>query len=148
VESFWTNSKWKHPTERALKFGNSQFQSRYGTGVGTRVIWTGAMATVWVDSLTQAVPHKRMGPFLRSYLPGDVDLPPAGHLLKKFGLPAAMEVEPSCFELHCSGTIAALVLLDGTTVYDVFTVQSGASPAQTIIDSFRLVQNHRTETTG
>jgi len=94
------------------------------------------MVNVWVDLLTNPVPLKRIGRFLDSYLPAGT----AGHLLRRFGLPAATEIEPGCVPSgQGSGTIASLVVLDGTTVYDVFTVQGSSLTAEAIIASFRLV---------
>ncbi len=123
------------PRERTVTFGPSDDQRQYGTGVATRRIWTGGDVAVWVDSLTDAVPERRIAPFLRSYLPTAT----AGRITTRFGLPAATESVPCSTPAgSCPGTISGMVVLDGDTLYDVFTHQDDRLTAQAIIDSFRL----------
>jgi hypothetical protein len=129
-------SFWNRPTERALKFSDFHHPGIYGSDVSLRVIWTSAMTTVWVDHLRTPIPPKSVKHFLRNYLPTASD----GHWVSRFGFPAATEIEPDCDGAgQCHGTVASLLVLDGTTLYTVFTVQSDPLTAGAIIDSFRLV---------
>jgi len=123
----------KPPTERVVPttpFSDPQ----YGTSVAHRTIWSGGNADVWVDQLTTSVPPDRVEGFLRSYLPTSK----GGRIVTRFGFPSAIESIP-CFTPagSCPGNIAALVVLAGTTVYEVHAF-SDASTDQAIISSFRL----------
>ena len=91
---------------------------------------------VSVESLTNPVPPTRMNPFLRSYLPTSH----GGRIIKWFGLPAAKEFVPGCDPSgQCVGIIGDLVVLDGATVYVIFTHQNNLAAAQQEIRTFRLV---------
>ena len=91
---------------------------------------------VWVESLTNSVPPRRIDPFLRSYLPTTH----GGRIIKWFGFPAATEFVPGCDPSgQCVGIIGSLVVLDGKTIYNIFTHQNNLAAAQDEIRTFRLV---------
>jgi len=92
---------------------------------------------VSIDTLTNAVPPRRVNPFLRSYL----STSHGGRIIKWFGLPAAEEFVPGCLPTgQCIGIIGNLVVLDGTTLYFVFTSQNTRTAAQAEVRSFRVVR--------
>ena len=92
---------------------------------------------VSVDFLTNSVPLRRVNPFLRSHLATSR----GGRIIKRVGLPAAEEFVPGCVPSgQCVGTIGNLVVLDGTTLYFVFTHQNSQTAAQEEVRSFRVVR--------
>jgi hypothetical protein len=78
-----------------------------------------------------------MGPFLRSYLATTH----GGRIIDWFGLPAAEVFVPGCNPSgQCVGTVGNLVVLDGTTLYFVFTQQNSLTEAKEEVRSFRVVR--------
>jgi hypothetical protein len=116
-------------------------QPQYGVGVKTVKIYTSGGSgpptlDVSVESLTNGVPNRREQPFLRSYLPTSH----GGRIIKWDGLTAATAYVPGCDPSgKCVGEVGSLVVLDGTTVYDVFTQQSNLFTAKAEIKTFRLI---------
>jgi hypothetical protein len=116
-------------------------QAQYGVGVDENTTYVGGgdappQVEVWVESLTNIVPPRRINPFLRSNLPTSH----GGRIIKWFGLPAAEEFVPGCdLSGRCVGTVGSLVVLDGTTMYNIFTHQNNRIAAQQEIGTFRLV---------
>jgi hypothetical protein len=116
-------------------------QPQYGVGVKTNTTYASGgdglpEVVVWVETLTNAVPPRRISPFLRSDLPTSH----GGRIIKWFGLPAAEEFVPGCDPSgRCVGTIGSLVVLNGTTMYNFFTHQDNQFAAQREIRTFRLV---------
>jgi hypothetical protein len=124
------------PAVQTVHFGASQFQSQYGTGITTRAIYKAKLTDVFVNMLSAMVQAKRVGPYLRSFLPTTH----GGRVIKWHNLPAATEFVPGCDPSgQCSGIIGSLVVLDGKTIYDLFTTQSDATKAHSVINSFRLL---------
>ena len=127
------------PTVQTVHFGASQFQRQYGTGIMTRVIIKAGKTWVFVNQLSRRVPANRVVPFLRSFLPVNH----AGWVYEGGvwnGLPAANEFVPGCDPSgHCQGAIGSLVVLDGRTLFDIFTTQSNAKKTHAVIGSFRLL---------
>jgi hypothetical protein len=117
-------------------------QAQYGVGVLSNTTYVSGgdgppEVDVWVETLTNVIPRKRVNPFLRSYLPTSH----GGRIVTWFGLPAAEEFVPGCDPSgKCVGTVGSLVVLDGTTLYFVFTHQSDQFVAQQEIRTFRLVR--------
>ena len=116
-------------------------QSQYGVGVQTTTDFVSGgngppEVDVWVESLTNSVPPRRINAFLGSYLPTSH----GGRIVQWFGLPAAEEFVPGCDPSgQCVGTIGSLVVLDGTTLYNIFTHQNDRVAARVEIRTFRLV---------
>jgi hypothetical protein len=116
-------------------------QPQYGVGVKTVKVYTsggGGPPTldVSVESLTNRVPSRRERPFLRSFLPTTH----GGRIIKWDGLTAATEYVPGCDPSgRCVGEVGSLVVLDGTTVYDVLTQQGNLFSAKAEISTFRLI---------
>ena len=116
-------------------------QPQYGVGVKTDTTYASgdgpSEMDVSVDFLTNSVPLRRVNPFLRSYLATSH----GGRIIKWFGLPAAEEFVPGCDPSgQCVGTVGNLVVLDGTTLYFVFTHQNSQTAAQEEVRSFRVVR--------
>jgi hypothetical protein len=115
-------------------------QAQYGVGVQTNTTYVSGgdgppVVNVWVESLTNTVPPRRVNPFLRSYLAGH-----GGRIIKWFGRPAAEEFVPGCNPSgQCVGTVGNLVVLDGTTIYFIWTQQNSRNAAQDEIRTFRVV---------
>ena len=124
------------PTKRVVAV-TTLTDTPYGPAIARRTIWSGGNADVLVDQLTTPVPPTRVDGLLRSYLPTST----GGRIVTRFGFPAAIESVP-CFTPagSCPGNIAELVILTGTTVYEVH-VGSDAATDQAIISSFRLVSS-------
>jgi hypothetical protein len=111
-------------------------QPQYGTGADKRWAWSGGGVNVFIDALTNPVPPRRVNPFLRSYLPATH----GGRIITRLGLRAATETVPCSTPAgSCAGTIESLVILDDTTVYDVFVGNSDPSVTSAVVDSFRLI---------
>jgi hypothetical protein len=90
-----------------------------------------------VESLTNVVPTRRVDPFLRSYLATSY----GGRIIKWFGLPAAEVFVPGCDPSgRCVGTVGNLVVLQGTTLYFVFTHQNSETAAEDEVRTFRVVR--------
>jgi hypothetical protein len=124
------------PSVQTVHFGASQFQRQYGTGITRRVIYKAKLTVVFVNILSTSVPAQRVSPYLRSFLP----TPRGGRVIEWHNLPAATEFVPGCDPSgQCNGVIGSLVVLDGKTVYDLFTTQSDATKAHSVINSFRLL---------
>ena len=124
------------PSAQSVHFGTSQFQRQYGTGITTRVLYKAKLTDVSVNILSTSVPAKRVGPYLRSFLPTTH----GGRVIKWHNLPAATEFVAGCDPSgQCSGIIGSLVVLDGKTIYDLFTTQSDTAKAHSVINSFRLL---------
>jgi len=127
------------PTKMAFKDSGVK-QAQYGVGVQTDTTYVSGgdgppEMNVSVESLTNTVPSRRVNPFLRSYL----STSHGGRIIKWFGLRAAEEFVPGCDPSgQCAGTIGNLVVLDGTTVYFVFTHQNSRAAAQDEIRTFRV----------
>ena len=127
------------PTKETFKDSGVK-QAQYGVGVQTNTTYVSGgdgppEMDVWVESLTNSVPSRRVDPFLRSYLTNH-----GGRIIKWFGLPAAEEFVPGCDPSgQCVGTVGNLVVLDQTTVYFVFTHQNSRATAQDEIRTFRVV---------
>ena len=128
------------PSERTFA-NNGKIISQYGVGILATKVFTGRgkgtlSVDVSVSSLTNIVPSKRERPFLRSYLPTTH----GGRIVHWHGLLVATEFVPGCDPSgQCVGTIGELVVLDGTTLYYIFTHQTDLVTAQAVIKSFRLV---------
>ena len=124
------------PSVQVVHFGASSFQREYATGITTRVIYKAKLTDVFVNILSTSVPAKRVGPYLRSFLPTTH----GGHLVTWHHLPAATEFVPGCDPSgQCSGIIGSLVVLDRKTIYDLLTTQSDTVTAHSVINSFRLL---------
>lgn len=117
-------------------------QPQYGVGVNTSTTYVSGgsgppTVDVTVESLSNSVPDRRQQPFLRSYLPTSH----GGRIVKWHGLMAATEFVPGCDPSgQCVGIIGSLVVLDGTTLYNIFTHQSNLFSAKAEINTFRLLQ--------
>jgi hypothetical protein len=115
-------------------------QAQYGVGTQTTTTYSSGgdgppEVDVSVEFLTNSVPPRRINPFLRSNLPTSH----GGRIIKWFGLPAAEEFVPGCDPSgQCVGIIGSLVVLDGTTIYDIFTHQNNQTAARDEIRTFRL----------
>ncbi len=127
---------------RAHYYLNSGVKERqYGVGVQSSTIYSSGTngpteMDVWIVSLTNSVPARRVDPFMRSYLSNR-----GGRIIKWFGLPAAEEFTPGCDPSgQCTGTVGNLVVLDGTTLYFVFTHEYTRTAALEEVRSFRLVK--------
>lgn len=124
------------PSVQTVHNGASQFQRQYGTGITTLVLYKAKLTDVSVNILSMSVPAKRVGPFLRNFLPTTH----GGRVITWHNLPAATEFVPGCDpSSQCNGIIGSLVVLDGRTIYDLFTTQSDAAKAHSVINSFRLL---------
>ena len=116
-------------------------QSQYGVGVESNTTYASGgngppEVNVWVQSLTNVVPPRRVNPFLRSYLENH-----GGRIIRWSGLPAAEEFVPGCDQSgQCIGTVGNLVVLKGTTLYFVFTHQYSKSVAREVIRSFKVIR--------
>jgi hypothetical protein len=116
-------------------------QAQYGVGVESNTTYVSGgdgppEVNVWVETLTNKVPSRRLNPFLRSYLP----TPRGGRIIRWFGLPAAEQFAPGCNPSgQCVGTVGCLVVLDGTSIFFVFTHQNNEIAAQQEIRTFRIV---------
>lgn len=95
---------------------------------------------VSVESLTNDVPERRLRPFLRSYLPTTQ----GGRIEQWRGHTAAVGfLAPSCWpDGPCTAEQGSLVLIVGTTLFDVSTEQTSLSSAEASLNSFRLVTDH------
>jgi hypothetical protein len=117
-------------------------QPQYGVGVRTNTTYVSGgdgppEVNVWVESLTNTVPSRRVNPFLRSFL----STSHGGRIIEWFGLPAAEEFVPGCNPSgQCIGTVGNLVVLDRTTVFFVFTSQKSRTAARDEIRTFRVVK--------
>lgn len=124
------------PSAQTFHFGTPQIQRQYGTGVTSRSIYRTKQTLVSVDILSTSVPAKRVGPYLRSFLPTTH----GGRVFRWHNLPAATEFTPGCDPSgQCNGIVGSLVVLDGKSIYDLFTSQSDAVKAHSVINSFRLL---------
>jgi hypothetical protein len=114
--------------------------AQYGTSLTKRFIWgngptAAVQVTVWVDVLTKRPPRKRTDPFIRSYLATTR----GGRIVRDFGLPGAIQTVPCVPSTGrtCAGTtVSSLVVLDGTTLYDVFAYGPRATD-QAVLATFR-----------
>jgi hypothetical protein len=116
-------------------------QRQYGVGIKTVTTYASGIGVpqmnVSVDLLTNTVPLRRVDPFLRSFLATSH----GGRIIKWFGLPAAEEFVPGCDPSgQCVGIIGNLVVLDGVTLYFVFTSQNSQTASQEEVRSFRVVR--------
>jgi hypothetical protein len=108
---------------------------QYGTSVDKRWAWSGGGVYVFVDDLARSVPSRLVNPLLRRFLPNTH----GGKIVTRFGFPAVTESVPCSSPAGtCAGTIGSLVVLDGSTLYDVFVHNSNPSVTSAVIDSFRL----------
>jgi hypothetical protein len=128
------------PTRTITKDSGAK-QPQYGVGIEIDTTYATGIGPpemdVSVDSLTNPVPPRRVNPFLRSYLATSH----GGRIIKWYGLPAAEEFVPGCLPTgQCVGIIGNLVVLDGTTLYFVFTSQNSQTQAQEEVRSFRVVK--------
>jgi hypothetical protein len=129
------------PTTRTY-VDSGEEQAQYGVGVRTSTTYVSVgqspfYVNVSVVLLTNVVPPRRVNPFLRSQLPTSH----GGRIIKWFGQPAAQEFVPGCDPSGtCVGTIGSLVVLDGTTMYEIFTHQDNRPEAEQEIRTFRLVK--------
>jgi hypothetical protein len=116
-------------------------QPQYGVGVVSDTTYVSGgdgppEMDVWVESLTNSVPPRRVNPFLRSYLATSH----GGRIIKWLGLPAAEIFVPGCDPSgQCVGIIGNLVVLKGTTLFFVFTHQNNENEAQEEVRSFRII---------
>lgn len=116
-------------------------QPQYGVGVKTSTTYVSGgsgppTVDVSIESLTNRVPDHRQQPFLRSYLPTSH----GGRIIKWHGLMAATAFVPGCNPSgQCVGIIGSFVVLDGTTLYNIFTHQSNLLAAKAEISTFRLI---------
>jgi hypothetical protein len=128
------------PTMSTYKLSGAM-QPQYGVGVQTNTTYVSggngpSAIIVWIVSLTNSVPPRRVDPFMRSYLANH-----GGRIVKWFGLPAAEEFAPGCNPSgQCVGTVGNLVVLDGTTLYFVFAHENSMTAAQEEVRSFRVVR--------
>ena len=117
-------------------------QPQYGVGVLSNTTYVSGgdgppEMDVWVESLSNPVPPRRVNPFMRSYLATSH----GGRIIKWFGLPAAEIFVPGCDPSgQCVGTVGNLVVLDGTTLFFVFTHQDSRSAALEEVNSFRVIK--------
>ena len=117
-------------------------QPQYGVGVQSNTTYVSGGSDssemdVWIVTLTNFVPPRRIDPFLRSYLSSSH----GGRIIKWFGLPASEEFVPGCDPSgQCSGTVGNLVVLDGTTLYFVFAHENSMPAALEEVRSFRVVR--------
>ena len=111
-------------------------KSEYRTSVGKRWFWSGGGVLVIVDALNNVPPPKQINPFLRSYLPTSH----GGRIISRLGFRAATEIVPCSTPAgSCPGTVATLVLLDHSTIYEVSSSGLSSSGAQKIMSTFRIV---------
>lgn len=110
--------------------------SEYRTSIGKRWFWSGGGVLVIVDALINVPPSKQIYPFLRSYLPTTH----GGRIISRLGFRAATEIVPCSTPAgSCPGTVATLVLLDHSTIYEVSSSGLPSSDAQKILSTFRIV---------
>jgi hypothetical protein len=114
---------------------------QYGVGVlfdRTYISGNGTSPTVHVSimTLTNVVPARRLRPFLRSYLPSTH----GGRIIKWKGHTAATGfLAPSCSpDGPCSGEEGSLIVIDGTTLFNVVTEQNTLASAIASLNTFRL----------
>jgi hypothetical protein len=116
-------------------------QPQYGVGVLTNTTYVSGDGPpemdVWIVTLTNSVPPRRIDPFLRSYLATSH----GGRIIKWFGLPAAEEFVPGCDPSgRCVGTVGNLVVLDGTTLFFVLAHDNSVTAALEEVRSFRVIK--------
>ena len=116
-------------------------QPQYGVGVLTNTTYVSGDGPpemdVWIVTITNSVPPRRVDPFLRSYLATSH----GGRIIKWFGLPAAEEFVPGCDPSgQCVGTVGNLVVLDGTTLYFVLAHDNSVTAALEEVRSFRVIK--------
>jgi hypothetical protein len=116
--------------------GGFKVLPQYHTGFREIWNWTGGEVRVFVGALTQTPPPKQVRRFLRSFLPTTH----GGRIVTRFGSLAATETVPcSTPSGSCPGTVGTLVMLDGTTIYEISEYGLSSSDAIRILHSFRIV---------
>jgi hypothetical protein len=115
---------------------------QYGVGIVVDRTYTSGITTshevnVSVGTLTNRVPHRRLRPFLRSYLPSTH----GGRIVQWHGFTAAIGfLAPSCTpDGSCFGVQGSLVVVEGMTLFDVSTSQTDFASAMDVLSSFRIV---------
>jgi len=117
-------------------------QPQYGVGVLRDVDYSSGRGdpptvNVSVGTLTNTVPRRRARAFLRSFLFGH-----GGRIVERQGHLAAMEIVPGCDPSgQCVGDVGALVVLDGVTLFSVWTAQSSVEMAKAELDTFVLAHD-------
>lgn len=125
------------PSVTTAHFGASQFQTQYGAGVATMIRYRRGETFVDVNELSNNILTRHIGPYLRSFLPS----PRGGRSTTWHDLPAATEfIACSNPSGPCAGNIGSLIVLDGTTIYDIFTTQRTTVLAQSVVYTFRLAR--------
>jgi hypothetical protein len=115
-------------------------QPQYGVGARTDVEYSsgsGAPPTVnvSVETLTNIVPPRRARAFLRSFLPSTH----GGRIIERQGHLAAIEVVPGCNPSgQCVGDVGTLAVLDGVTLFTVWTAQPSVEAAKAELQTFAL----------
>jgi hypothetical protein len=129
------------PVKETTYVDSGKRQPQYGVGILRSAEYTsgsGAPPTVnvSVETLTNTVPPRRARAFLRSYLPGTH----GGRIIDYRGHLAAIEIVPGCNPSgQCVGEVGTLALLDGTTVFSVWTAQANAKTANGELHTLVLV---------
>lgn len=129
------------PPIKSVTNGSGSTYRDFGVGFSTHTQYDSGVAPnemdVSVTVLTKFVRPRRIDPFLRSFLA----TPHGVRLFQWFGLPAAEEFVPGCLPTgKCIGFVGNLVVLDGTSLYYVFTSQKSQNAALDEVHSFRLVR--------
>ena len=115
---------------------------QYGVGVlFDRTYLSGSSTSgevnVSVETLTNFVPKTRLRPFLRSYLPSTH----GGRIVQWDGHTAAIGfLPPGCYPggEGCFGEEGTLVVIDGTTLFNVSTEQPNLASAVGSLSSFHI----------
>lgn len=122
--------------------GSDKRIPQYGVGVLFDHTYVGGSSTsnevnVSVEKLTNFVPKRRLRPFLRSYLPSTH----GGRIIRWDGHVAAIGfLAPGCYPGGdpCFGEEGTLVVLDGTTLFNVSTEQTDLTSAVGSLSSFHI----------
>jgi hypothetical protein len=122
--------------------GSEKRIPQYGVGVLFDRTYISGRSTsnevnVSVETLTNLVPKARLRPFLRSYLPSTH----GGRIVRWDGHIAAIGfLAPGCYPggEGCFGEEATLVVIDGTTLFNVSTEQANLASAVGSLSSFHI----------
>lgn len=124
--------------------GSEERIPQYGVGVLVNRTYVSGNGTslevrVSVEALTNPVPERRLRPFLRSYLPSTH----GGRIVRWQGHTAAIGfLAPGCYPGGpCFGEEGNLVVIDGTTLFNVSTEQTNLASAEASLTSFHMVRS-------
>jgi hypothetical protein len=97
--------------------------------------WSGGDVDVAVSTEKNAIPPHRIESVLRAYLP----IATGGRMLLMDGMPAIREVvDCSTPSGPCPGNVGGLEVLDGSTLFDVFTGQLDDDATTKALSSFHV----------